>query len=51
MVYLAMARVLAHAAITSVLVGARKIEHIDNAVRARDEGISPELFAEMSAWG
>jgi len=50
MVYLAMAWVLGQAALTSVLVGARTIAHVDNAIRARDEGISQELRDEMSAW-
>ena len=50
MVYLAMAWVLSQADLTSVLVGARTIEHIDNAIRARDEGISQALRDEMSAW-
>ena len=50
MVYLAMAWVLGQADVTSVLVGARTIEHIDSAIRARDEGISQALRDEMSAW-
>ena len=51
MVYLAMAWVLGNPDLTTVLVGARNTEHIDNAVRARDEGISKALRNEMSAWG
>ncbi len=50
MVYLAMSWVLGNSDITSVLVGARTIAHIDNAIRARDEGISNELRDEISAW-
>lgn len=50
MVYLAMSWVLGQSDVTSVLVGARTIAHIDNALRARDEGISPALRDEMSAW-
>ena len=50
MVYLAMAWVLSQADLTSVLVGARTIDHIDNAIRGRDEGISQALRDEMSAW-
>jgi len=50
MVYLAMAWVLGHPGVTSVLVGARTSAHLDNAIRARDEGISAELRDEMSAW-
>lgn len=50
MVYLAMSWILGNPDVTSVLVGARTIEHIDNAIRARDEGISQELRDEMSAW-
>lgn len=50
MVYLAMAWVLGHPDITSVLVGARTIAHLDNAIHARDEGIPTALRDEMSAW-
>ena len=50
MVYLAMAWVLGQADLTSVLIGVRTIEHIDNAIRARDEGIPEALRDEMSAW-
>ena len=50
MVYLAMSWVLGNPDVTSVLVGARTIEHIDNAIRARDEGILSDLLNEMSAW-
>ena len=50
MVYLAMSWVLGQTDVTSVLVGARTIEHIDNALRARDEGVSEALRDEMSAW-
>ena len=50
MVYLAMSWVLGHPDVTSVLVGARHAGHIDNAIRARDEGISQALRDEISAW-
>jgi len=50
MVYLAMAWVLGHPDVTSVLVGARHTGHIENAIRARDEGISQALRDEISAW-
>ena len=34
-----------------ILVNHPLLAHIDNAIRARDEGISRELRDEMSAWG
>ena len=51
MVRLAMAWAMTHPAVTAVLVGARSTSHIDNALEAYDMGLSPELRAEMSAWG
>lgn len=50
MVRLAMAWVMAHPNVTSVLVGARKVEHIDNALEAMDMGLDPALREEMSLW-
>lgn len=50
MVRLAMAWVLANPHITTVLVGARKNEHIDNAVAALKMGLDSALRDEMSAW-
>jgi 1-deoxyxylulose-5-phosphate synthase len=51
MVRLAMAWAMSNPDVTSVLVGARKTEQIDNAIEAHNLGLSPELRAEMSAWG
>lgn len=50
MVKLAMAWVMANESLTSVLVGARKIEHVDNAIESMNMELSPELHAEMAAW-
>jgi len=49
MVRLAMAWVITQPAITSVLVGARRVEHIDNAFEAKAIGISAGLRDELSA--
>ena len=51
MVRLAMAWAMTHPAVTAVLVGARTTSHLDNALEAYEMGLSPELRAEMSAWG
>ena len=51
MVRLAMAWAMAHPDVTSVLVGARTADHIDNALAALEMGMPPDLRAEMSAWG
>tara|TARA_Y100000588_G_scaffold214196_1_gene228084 strand:+ start:421 stop:1404 length:984 start_codon:yes stop_codon:yes gene_type:complete len=50
MVRLAMAWVMTHPDVTSVLVGTRKKEHIDNALEALNAGLAEDLRAEMSAW-
>ena len=50
MVRLAMAWAMTHTDVTSVLIGARTTDHIDNALQAYREGLDPELRAEMSAW-
>ena len=50
MVRLAMAWAMAHPDITAVLVGARKREHIDNALSAAEMGLDASLRDEMSAW-
>jgi len=44
-----MAWVITQPAITSVLVGARRVEHIDNAFEAKAIGISAGLRDELSA--
>ena len=48
MVRLAMAWVLSHPDVTSVLIGARTPEHIDNAMAAYEMGLHPELRAELA---
>ena len=50
MVYLAAAWVVASRSVGSTLVGARTTAHLDNALRAYEEGIPAELRAEMAAW-
>lgn len=50
MVRLAMSWVMANKSLTSVLVGARKIEHLDNAIMSMNMELSPELHAEMAGW-
>ena len=50
MVNLAMAWVLAYPGITSVLVGARKKAHIDNALDCLRNPLSEELFQRMTSW-
>ena len=39
-----------HPDVTSVLVGARSNEHIDNALAALAMGMDAEMRAEMSRW-
>lgn len=50
-VRLAMAWVMANKSLTSVLIGARKPDHVDNAIQAMDMELSPDLHAEMTTWG
>lgn len=50
MVRLAMAWVMANKSLTSVLIGARRTEHVDNAIEAMNMNLSSDLHAEMSAW-
>ena len=50
MVKLAMAWVMANTSLTSVLIGARRTAHVDNAIEAMEMDLSPELHAEMAAW-
>jgi len=50
MVRLAMAYALTSPDITSVLVGARVPQHIENALAALDMGLEPGLRSEMTAW-
>ena len=50
-VRLAMAWAMSHPDVTSVLVGARKTEHIDNALAAFEMKLDPDLREQMSSWG
>ena len=50
MALLAMAWAMSQPDISCTLVGARKMEHIDNALAAFDAGIDPALRQEMSDW-
>ena len=50
MVRLAMAFVMSSPDVTCTLVGARKFDHIDNALAACEMELDPELRAEMAAW-
>jgi aryl-alcohol dehydrogenase-like predicted oxidoreductase len=50
MARLAMAWAMTHPSVTSVVIGPRNAEQIDEAVAAREMGLDPELRAEMSAW-
>lgn len=50
-VRLAMGWVFQNPAVTNVLVGARTIEHLDNALTSLNMDFPPEWLAEMNAWG
>ena len=50
MIRLALAWAMTHPAVTSVLIGARNPEHIDNALAAFEMGMDPQLRSEMSSW-
>ncbi|MAE65660.1 MAG: hypothetical protein CMJ18_15435 [Phycisphaeraceae bacterium] len=50
MVRLAMAWALTQPQVTAVLVGARKLDHVDNAIEALEMGMDESLREEMSAW-
>ena len=51
MVRLAMGWAMSNPDVTAVLAGARKFDHIDNALESFRMDLDPELKAEMSAWG
>ncbi|MDE2929232.1 MAG: aldo/keto reductase [Acidobacteriota bacterium] len=51
MVRLAMAWAMSNPDVTAVLAGARKFDHIDNALESFRMNLGPELKAEMSSWG
>ena len=50
MVRLAMAYVLTCPQVASVLIGARTIAHVDNALEALESDLEPQVREEMSAW-
>lgn len=47
---LAMAWAMTHPAVTSVIIGTRTTDHIDNAIAALEMGLDPALREEMSSW-
>ena len=47
---LAMAWAMTHPAVTSTITGARRLEHIDDALEASEIRLDPDLRAEMTAW-
>ena len=51
MVKLAMAWAMYNTMVTSVLAGARRPDHLDNAIEAFEMALSDELYDEMSSWG
>ena len=50
MVRLALAWAMRHPAVTSILVGARNSDHIDNALAALDIAINDDLWTQMRNW-
>lgn len=50
MTRLAMAWVFQHTGVSSILIGARKYSHIDNAVEAMERPIPEELIDRMNFW-
>jgi 1-deoxyxylulose-5-phosphate synthase len=49
-VQLAQAWVMTHPSVTSVIIGPRTPEQIDEAITAHEMGLNPEVRAELSAW-
>jgi len=47
---LALAWAMSHPDITSTLIGARSVEHVEQAIAAQAMGMSPELRAKLSAF-
>ena len=47
---LAMAWAMSHPAVTSTITGARRLEHINNALEAAEVQLDPGVRAEMAAW-
>lgn len=50
MIRLALAWAMHHRAVTSILIGARTPEHVDNALAAREISLSDDLWMEMRRW-
>ena len=50
MIRLALAWAMRHPAVTSILVGARNSDHIDNALAALDIAINDDLWTQMRNW-
>ena len=50
MIQLALAWAMHHLAVTSILIGARTPEHVDNALAARTVAMSDDLWMEMRRW-
>jgi len=50
MTRLAMAWVFQHLGVSSILIGARKFSHIDNAIDALQNPVAPELIERMDSW-
>ena len=47
---LAMTWAMTHPAVTSTIIGARTTEHIDDALKASEIELDPDLRAEMTGW-
>ena len=50
MTRLAMAWVFQHSGVSSILIGARKYSHIDNALEAMEHPIDQDIIARMNSW-
>lgn len=50
MTRLAMAWVFQNSGVSSILIGARKFSHIDNALEAMGNPVAPELIERMDSW-
>ncbi|MCC6681890.1 MAG: aldo/keto reductase [Phycisphaeraceae bacterium] len=50
MVRLAVAWAMTHPSVTSTLIGARTLQHIDNGLEALAMALDPDVRAEMSTW-
>lgn len=50
MTRLAMSWVFQHTGVSSILVGARKFAHLDNAIEAMNNPVDPAIIQRMNAW-